>query len=244
MFKALAFLLCFIQIFAGQHYIKIMCSKLGWNTLLSKLLCSSLFVGVAVLGILNSGGFTFYSKFMLAGFICSLLGDGFLHMYPKLGSVYVNYALGGLSFLAGHICFITAILMSNMLVFRSSAASAAIHICSAVLLDAAVMLALCRKMKLGKFLVPVAVYGIVLMFMVVNAFSLGISCFDGNASGAAAMLLTLGLGSACFAASDIVLATDFFTGGKDIKKKKANIILYYNGQMLMAASLFATVLIK
>ena len=193
---------------------------LGWNTLLSKLLCSSLFTAVAVLGILD-GGMTVFSKFMLVGFICSLLGDGFLHMYPKLGSVYVNYALGGLSFLAGHIFFITAILI-----------------------DAAVMIFLCSKMKLGKFLLPVAVYGLALMFMVVNAFSLGISAASENAEGAAAMTLTLGLGSACFAASDIVLATDFFSGGKDIKKKKANIILYYSGQMLMAASLFATVLVK
>ena len=98
-------------------------------------------------------------------------------------------------------------------------------------------------MKLGRFLLPVAVYGLVLMFMVVNAFSLGISAAE-SVRGAAAMMLTLGLGSVCFAASDIVLATDFFSGGKDIKKKKANIILYYSGQMLMAASLFATVLVK
>ena len=214
---------------------------LGWNTLLSKLLCSSLFTAVAVLGILD-GGMTVFSKFMLVGFICSLLGDGFLHMYPKLGSKYVNYALGGLSFLAGHIFFITAILMPNILVFRSSKAMI-IQIALAVLLDTAVMIFLCRKMKLGRFLLPVAVYGLVLMFMVVNAFSLGISAAE-SVRGAAAMMLTLGLGSVCFAASDIVLATDFFSGGKDIKKKKANIILYYSGQMLMAASLFATVLVK
>ena len=243
MFKAVA-LVCFIaQIFAVRHYIKIMYPTLGWNTLLSKLLCSSLFTAVAVLGILD-GGMTVFSKFMLVGFICSLLGDGFLHMYPKLGSVYVNYALGGLSFLAGHIFFITAILMPNILVFRSSTAMMIIQIALAVLLDAAVMIFLCSKMKLGKFLLPVAVYGLVLMFMVVNAFSLGISAASESVGGAAAMTLTLGLGSACFAASDIVLATDFFSGGKDIKKKKANIILYYSGQMLMAASLFATVLVK
>lgn len=241
MFKAVA-LVCFIaQIFAVRHYIKIMYPTLGWNTLLSKLLCSSLFTAVAVLGILD-GGMTVFSKFMLVGFICSLLGDGFLHMYPKLGSKYVNYALGGLSFLAGHIFFITAILMPNILVFRSSKAMI-IQIALAVLLDTAVMIFLCRKMKLGRFLLPVAVYGLVLMFMVVNAFSLGISAAE-SVRGAAAMMLTLGLGSVCFAASDIVLATDFFSGGKDIKKKKANIILYYSGQMLMAASLFATVLVK
>ena len=241
MFKAVA-LVCFIaQIFAVRHYIKIMYPTLGWNTLLSKLLCSSLFTAVAVLGILD-GGMTVFSKFMLVGFICSLLGDGFLHMYPKLGSKYVNYALGGLSFLAGHIFFITAILMPNILVFRSSKAMI-IQIALAVLLDTAVMIFLCRKMKLGRFLLPVAVYGLVLMFMVVNAFSLGISAAE-SVRGAAAMMLTLGLGSVCFAASDIVLATDFFSGGKDIKKKKANIILYYSGQMLMATSLFATVLVK
>ena len=243
MFKAVA-LVCFIaQIFAVRHYIKIMYPTLGWNTLLSKLLCSSLFTAVAVLGIFD-GGMTVFSKFMLVGFICSLLGDGFLHMYPKLGSVYVNYALGGLSFLAGHIFFITAILMPNILVFRSSTPRMIIQIALAVLLDAAVMIFLCRKMKLGRFLLPVAVYGLVLMFMVVNAFSLGISAASESVRGAAAMTLTLGLGSACFAASDIVLATDFFSVGKDIKKKKANIILYYSGQMLMAASLFATVLAK
>ena len=49
--------------------------------------------------------------------------------------------------------------------------------------------------------------------------------------------LAIGVGAVMFAASDIVLASDFFTGGKDLKKKTANMILYYGGQMLLATSL-------
>lgn len=239
MYIALSALCILGEVFAVRHYLKIMYPVIGLNTLLSKLLCSALFTLLALFGILNAGGINGFSAFMLAGFFCSLLGDGFLHMYPKLGSVYVNYILGGLSFLSGHVFFITAILKADRAVFPDTALFPAKQLIAAAALDAAVIavMLLC-KLKLGKFLVPVAVYAYALMMTVVKAFSLGIAFVSVGSYTAVLFSLTLGLGSALFAASDLVLASDFFTGGKDIKKKRANIILYYCGQMLMALSIF------
>ena len=106
-------LLCFAaQFFAIGHYLKIMYPKIGWNTLLSKSLCSLIFVATAIVSdFYSADGFAFNT--MIAAFICSLLGDVFLHVYPKLGNVIVNYALGGVSFLAGHVLYIVSFLISS-----------------------------------------------------------------------------------------------------------------------------------
>ena len=92
------------EIFALRHYIKIMYPKIGWNTLFSKSLCSLIFVATAIFAQSYSDGIAMNT--MLAAFICSFFGDVFLHVYPKLGNEIVNYALGGVSFLSGHILYI------------------------------------------------------------------------------------------------------------------------------------------
>ncbi len=232
---------CFAaQFFALKHYIKIMYPKLGWNTLASKALCSALFVLTAfAAGAVSGGGFVFNT--MTAAFVCAFFGDVFLHMYPKLGSVFVNYALGGLSFLAGHVLLVISFFRLCDSYNPDLPALSAAEIAAAIILCAAVNIALrLFGLKLGKFTAPVIIYSLALMLMVVKAFyactlMLGASSDFGFFKFAA--VLCLGLGAVLFAASDIVLATDFFSGGKDIKKKTANMILYYSGQMLLASSL-------
>ncbi len=232
---------CFVaQFFALKHYIKIMYPKLGWNTLGSKALCSALFVLTAfVAGAVSGGGFVFNT--MTAAFVCAFFGDIFLHMYPKLGSVFVNYALGGLSFLAGHVLLVISFFRLCASYSPASPALSAAEIAAAIILCAAVNISLrLFGLKLGKFTVPVIIYSLALMLMVVKALSacvlmLGAATDFGIFRLAA--VSSLGLGAVLFASSDIVLATDFFSGGKDMKKKTANMILYYSGQMLLAASL-------
>lgn len=234
--NAVLIVACFIaQFFALKHYIRIMYPKIGWNTLASKALCSGLFVLTAVIAYAgSSGGFAFNT--MTAAFICSFFGDVFLHMYPKLGSVFVNYALGGLSFLAGHVLLVISFFKLCSAYNPAAPLIGAGEIAAIIILCAAVNIALrLFGLKLGKFTVPVIIYSLALMAMVVKAVSAAVLMLDGSTDFAAA--LTLSLGAALFAASDIVLATDFFAGGKDLKKKKANMILYYGGQMLLALSL-------
>lgn len=222
------------EILALNHYIKIMYPKIGWNTLLSKSLCSLIFLITAVVAqSFSEGGFVFST--MLAAFICSFFGDVFLHVYPKLGNVIVNYALGGISFLAGHVLYIISfinaeksfILPENILIIQLAAA--------AVLCTAVNVLMRVFGLKLKKFTVPVIIYSFALMIMVVKAVTLGY-VFVSSGKGIVPALVT-GIGAVMFAASDIVLASDFFTGGKNLKKKTANMVLYYGGQMLLAVSL-------
>lgn len=236
MFIALTALCFAAQIFALRHYIKIMYPTLGWNTLLSKLLCSGIFVLTAVFAAMQSGNSTDFAKFMLAGFICSFLGDLFLHTFPKFGVIYVNYGLGGASFLAGHVLFALAFFKAG---FAIAPGSPAITVWEGVAVVAlAVGMNLLMRLlglKLGKASVPIFIYSLALSLTVVKASSVGIKAI--GAAGTWPVLVTLGLGAVLFAASDLVLASDFFTGGKNIKKKTANMVLYYSGQMLLALSL-------
>ncbi len=232
---------CFVaQFFALKHYIRIMYPKIGWNTLASKALCSALFVLTAfIAGGASSGGLVFNT--MTAAFVCAFFGDVFLHMYPKLGSVFVNYALGGLSFLAGHVLLVISFFKLCASYSPDAPALSSGEIAAAIILCAAVNIALrLFGLKLGKFTVPVIIYSLALMLMVVKAASACILMLADPADLGVfrlAAVLSLGLGAVLFASSDIVLATDFFSGGKDIKKKTANMFLYYSGQMLLAASL-------
>ncbi len=223
------------EFFALRHYIKIMYPKIGWNTLCSKALCSLIFVATAITAqIFTDGGIIMNT--MLAAFICSFFGDVFLHVYPKLGNAIVNYALGGVSFLAGHILYIISfanaekgfVLPENILAIQLVAA--------AVLCVAVNVLMRVFGLKLGKvFTVPVIIYSFALMIMVVKAVTLGFMFVSSGKGILPAVIISIG--AIAFAASDIVLASDFFTGGKDLKKKVANMVLYYGGQMLLATSL-------
>ncbi len=222
------------EFFALKHYIKIMYPKIGWNTLLSKSICSLIFVITAIAAQhFSADGFMFNT--MIAAFVCSFFGDVFLHVYPKLGNEIVNYALGGVSFLAGHVLYIVSfvnaekafVLPENILIIQLIAAG--------VLCVAVNVLMRVFGLKLGKFSIPVIIYSFALMIMVVKAVTLGYMLVS-SGRGIVPALVT-GIGAVMFAASDIVLASDFFTGGKDLKKKTANMILYYGGQMLLATSL-------
>lgn len=220
--------------FALRHYIKIMYPKIGWNTLLSKSICSLIFVITAVVSqYFSADGFMFNT--MTAAFICSFFGDVFLHVYPKLGNVIVNYALGGVSFLAGHVLYIVSFVNAEKAFILPENILAIQLVAAAVLCVAVNVLMRIFGLKLGKFSIPVVIYSFALMIMVVKAVTLGYMLVSSGNSIISA--ITIGVGAVSFAASDIVLASDFFTGGKDIKKKTANMILYYSGQMLLATSL-------
>ncbi len=221
------------EIITLRHYIKIMYPKIGWNTLLSKSMCSLIFVITAVVLQYNSeSGLVFNT--MTAAFVCSFFGDVFLHVYPKLGNAIVNYALGGISFLAGHVLYIVSFANAEKK-FVLPPNTLAIQLVAAAILCVAVnVLMRILGLKLRKFSVPVLIYSFALMIMVVKAVTLGYMLVSSGSGIVSA--LAVGAGAALFAASDIVLASDFFTGGQDIKKKTANMILYYSGQMLLATS--------
>ena len=223
------------EIFALSHYIKIMYPKIGWNTLFSKSLCSLIFVATAITAqYFSDNGLVFNT--MIAAFICSFFGDVFLHVYPKLGNEIVNYALGGVSFLAGHVLYIVSFNNAEKTFSLPENILSVQLVAAAVLCVAVNILMRVFGLKLGKvFTVPVIIYSFALMIMVVKAVTVGYMFIISGTGVVSAIIISIGAMS--FAASDIVLASDFFTGGKDLKKKTANMILYYGGQMLLATSL-------
>ncbi len=236
-----ALVLVLLESLAVSRYLKIVKKReLSIRSVLLKLACSAIFLVIPA--VLVFSGYRYSVPLIFAALLCSFFGDFFLHMYPKLGSVYVNYALGGISFLAAHILYIFAFGAQAEVFFecagdfflRTPVAKILIVYGVPLILAVTVSAILIRKYKLGKFTVPVIIYSYALMFMAVQALLAAVSLMSGAIWTVYLMAVLLALGAISFVASDIVLAVDFFTGGKDFKKKKANIILYYTGQLLIS----------
>lgn len=135
-----------------------------------------------------------YQQAILAGIICSLIGDIFL-MLPA--SVFrQGFICGLLSFLLAHICFLRALLSDNRfagkpLAFASIAALGIIN------------LAILWPGLPGALQIPVVAYVCLLLCMTAQAISRGLQL--GSMSGRLALI-----GGLCFMLSDTLLAYNRF----------------------------------
>ncbi len=211
--------------------------KSGWpeskkSTLLIKMVCSTVFVGYALYGILSCGA-GFDSRYRLFVFVGLILGwagdifmtfDPFLKGRPKAVSDGVA-VLGGVFFLAGHIFYIAAFI-------KEGKGFGAVFFITFI----AVMLALAvvkkvLKLNLGKFTVPVVIYAVMLDIMFSSAINLGVN------AGTQALMLT-GAGALLFLSSDFTLGLKIFDGERfnTLPVRTVYIATYYIAQMLIAAS--------
>lgn len=227
--------------FTLRRYVRIMESQcpLSAKTLSGKLLCSACFCLAALFACLAGGeGITPYARWMLLAFGCAFLGDLFLHCWPKLGNLAVNYGLGGLFFLGGHVLFALAFYRKYTALRPENGAFLRNILLLALALDAVVIAALffICKLKMGLLALPIALYAWMLLTMCCLAFSVA-AAVGGGAVMQLFSTLTLRVGAVCFAASDLVLCVSFFRKEKDLRLQKANLYLYYIGQCLLALSL-------
>ena len=232
------------EAFALRRYVRIVESQrpLSAVTLGGKLLCSACFCLAALFACLAGGeGVTPYAQRMLIAFGCAFLGDLFLHCWPKLGNLAVNYGLGGLFFLGGHVLFALAFYQKYTALRPENGHFLRGILLLALALDAVVIAALfliCR-LKMGLLALPIALYAWMLLTMCCLAFSVA-AAVGGGAAMQVFSTLTLRAGAALFAASDLVLCVSFFRKEKDLRLQKANLYLYYIGQCLLALSLLRT----
>ncbi len=183
-----------------------------------KTLTSLFFIAIAIVSG-SEVGFGIYAILMIVGFVLCAIGD--VLILDKQNTPIFISAIS--SFLAGHVMF--AIAFSLTFGFHWTDI-----VLVAVILAIAVYIYKEQKFNLGKFLIPVACYALVISVMLVKAFSSIYSPISTIAK------LAISVGATMFFASDVILV--FLVFKKFSKKWSAiNLILYYTGQALLALSI-------
>ena len=178
-----------------------------------------------------------YGAVMILGFIFSLLGDIWLDLkycYEKDSSIFL-YS-GFISFMAGHVFFVSAIIYQYRLEVEHFAICCVISAVFAVLV---VLTEKLMKLSYGRFRKIVAVYT---FFVVMTASCAVTSCF---VNGFSRNSILLAVGALSFLLSDLVLSSVYFKeGGNNSLNVIINHILYYFGQFALAATLLPLPLFK
>lgn len=230
-FKILLALTVVLQCIFAPTYIISTKPGCSIKTLILKAACSTIFLAAGIIAAIGSGGFdSVYPKLMVIGFACSWIGDVMLHWDPKTPRIIA----GGLGFLTAHVLFITSYIKTEgSLTGKTTIISARDIFIIIGVFALAVIIYFALKLKAGKLLVPIAIYAVVLSFMIAKAVDLGIALFDTKP--VAAILIPTG--AFMFAASDFTLGISFL-GKTDFKKQALNMALYLPAQMLLALSIY------
>ena len=213
------------------YYLRQIKKGVNVKTLLLKISCSAVFIITGIVCAAGAGNFhTLYATLMLAGFFCSLIGDGMLHLNPKTPQII----LGGVGFLAAHVLYIIAFIKTEAaLTGGAEIISARDVFAIAGVYVLAVILYFSFRLKAGKLLVPVMIYALALSFMFSKAFDMGYALIE---SGTAAGIIPVA-GALLFVFSDFMLGIGFL-GKPAYNKQVLNISSYYTAQMLLALSIF------
>lgn len=200
-----------------------------------KMVCASLFVCVAVLSMYIADNFTAFAFTMLLGSVLGWIGDLFLHFNGQK-----TFAVGFVSFLAGHIVYIKAYI-NALNTYEDYNQFNIVEIIVCVLL-VVVALICSKKFKVQfstKLLqIAIMVYTFILILMFLKATALGVNYMLSGASDGIWALLVLFLGSLFFMSSDATIGILMFGGQKKNRPLKIfNIATYFAGQILLASSI-------
>ncbi len=230
-----------------MHLVQILCIivtavflpmfiKSGWpktkkTTLLWKMICASAFVVTGVyLRKYGADSIEYeYSQFILWGLCLGWIGDLCLTGNALFGKkiYWALTAVGGISFLLGHIFYVIAFFSKGNL-FGS-----VMYISFAVALVIIIALKFILKIKLGKLTFPVLIYAIMLDFMFASAVALAANI------GTVPAFICLAGGGLLFVISDLSLALKFFDQKRfnTFSFRIINLTTYFIAQLLIANSL-------
>lgn len=220
-----------IGITATIIFLVLRVKKGGIAALYAKAIASCCFIATALAAMNRNRVFLEFGTLILAGLILGMLGDIWLdlkwiYLQDKNSYLYAGF----ISFLLGHLCFITAI-------FRSAPWNSFSIIMSIVLALVIGLIALLMekplKMKYGKFKLIVFLYSCTLaLTMTASMMTAYITNFKLSA------WIVMSVGALLFLLSDLVLSGMYFGENKNTK---GNIILnhtlYYAAQFCMAATI-------
>lgn len=199
------------------------------RNLISKTLCSLLFLCVGIAAVLSAENLTDFSWRMLAGLTFGVLGDFFLEGKR-------TFLLGSICFATGHIFYARAFLHG----FGSELDSFAvpIAICYAFIWIGYVIYLNLRKIRRNGSLVQLPLYSLALLFMFTTAL------FRGGALIVSGYNVLQGiaiiLGGTLFVVSDTYLFTSMFSRHKVRHPGRKVLLTYFPAQTLLALSIFFT----
>jgi uncharacterized membrane protein YhhN len=205
------------------------------RSLISKCICSALFILIGVFAMIASDNYKLFAPLMLAGLFLSSWGDYFLGVTMK-GKLFVA---GIFSFMVAHIFYISAFV--SFLAFTEPGRPL-INISEIIFFIALlVVLAISSfafKLDMGKLKALIFVYSAVIMAMLVKATSLAQVLYTAEGEHSVAAALLLFVGAVLFVVSDAVLSLMLF-GGKDTQKMTIlNLSTYFSAQVLLATSIY------
>jgi uncharacterized membrane protein YhhN len=236
LFKALFLSAVVLEfVFVPQYLIALWPEK-NEKSLKLKMICSGLFVLLALCATEIAGGFNEYAVFMVLGALFGFLGDYFLHAKGT-----VKYFITGLSsFLIGHIMYLAAFSTSLLKRFSNYSFFSIRRIALYIALISLIFFITNKyknHFKKKILFVAVSLYAVVIVFMLGKAATLGFNYFHNNLEFRVAVLILLTAGSLLFFISDFTLALLMFGGKKhNYTLKKFNITTYFLAQALLSSS--------
>ncbi|MEI6577995.1 MAG: lysoplasmalogenase family protein [Eubacteriales bacterium] len=216
-------------------FLKAMWPKKTKKSLALKMVCTFLFISTGFLAVAISGNTTAFAHLMLSGLVLGGVGDFFLHASSKPAF----FITGLMSFLCGHICYISAFWWVTKQYFPGVNFINPAEMGAILLIYASfVIYAIYKKNDFGSALVPVILYAASLITMFVKASSLGIRLATVSTPNATLICIVLIGGALQFFMSDSLWANINFNGHKKSRSmKNANIITYFGAQVLLACTI-------
>lgn len=225
------FALLAIGVAATSVFLVLRVKKGGIAALYSKAVASCCFIATAIAATNRNRVFLEFGSLILAGLILGMLGDIWLdlkwiYLQDKDSYLYAGF----ISFLLGHLCFITAI-------FRSAPWNSFSIVMSLVLAVVIGLIALLMekpmKMKYGSFKLIVFLYSCTLALTMTSSIMTAYVTHFRSAA-----WIVMSIGAILFLLSDLVLSGMYFAENRNTK---GNIILnhtlYYAAQFCMAATI-------
>lgn len=188
-----------------------------WGRLLTKPLLSALFVAVALAGPRRD---PFYSGMVSGGLLFCMAGD-----------VFLIFLLSRKLFLAGLASFLMGHILYSVAFFAAGPPGMLTWVVGACCLVASGAIFIWLRPHLGRMLVPVAAYIVVITAMAVGAASL-LESTSRNLSGRVLVFA----GALLFYVSDIFVARQRFLAS-DYVNRLAGLPLYYSAQFMIAFSI-------
>ena len=234
----IAILFTALGAFCLWRFLKNRVEQPSVRSLLWKAFTSVCFLAVAFAGVWKnalSGVRTEYSLLIMAGLFFGLLGDIWLDLKWNCPKENDGYTFAGFwCFLAGHICFLTAMIRFGE-VSHGTADILIPVIISAVLGIAVGMGGKLLSLDYGKFRGITMLYGAVLIATTLVSGRFVLLTHFGSRS-----FLLLFIGAVLFLISDLILSGTYFGEGKDRPADIiSNHVFYYAAQFLIAFSILA-----
>lgn len=223
-------------------FIYLRVTKGGLAGVFSKTVASFCFIALALLMLAQKIGlnayFSYGAIFIVLGLICGLIGDILLDLKVFYNFHKKQFLYAGMtSFLVGHICYITSMLLfsaNEIDIFATKPLILLAIFIGSIVLSMAIWLLSTKVLHFNfeNCTLFVNCYSTVLLFTFALSLYLGIIITK-----LPIYILTIGLG--LFLLSDLVLSTQYF-GGKLLDKKLIvlNHLLYYFAQITIASFLF------